>query len=563
MQIPNTIERITIVTGCQRSGTTLTGQILGAHPKAFLIDETDELYQWFRGYSTNAHDAGELWAKASAAADRKYQPSFKRNLAGASAAGASTKTLTHLILKAPNLTFEYDVLARLDMPVSIIFPVRDPRSVVVSMSKLSHVPMVENQLSLLRDKPELLVRFAGEIQQLNDPALPAHVKRALIWRIKSVMFRDFQAAGLPTFQFRYEDLVANTAEMCRRMTDHVGLDFDEQILSHEQAYIGFGPGFNERTRPVDNLSLARWSDRLSPGQESEVIEVTHQEMLELGYVRSPAAPAVNRMTHIPEETLLSPIIFSGRGGSGTRLLSELALASGVFLGNRLNRSKDSTEWVDLFYEMAIGHTREKNGSNGQESKDWQKLLMARAQDVLAQGKWKHGQSWGWKLPESMLLVPQLFEVFTHAKFVHLVRHPVDSSLRRTHMTSRNDNPVGRVVLNAAYETLGFSPLKIRDDKEHVHNAISWLYQVGMVTDFARRQLSAKQYLEIKYEDVCENPDAALSRLAEFIGFHGDLQPVAGVEFDRVRIFALDDPRIDEVWKLCAETAQKLAYKPVA
>ena len=45
MQIPNTIERITIVTGCQRSGTTLTGQILGAHPSAFLIDETDELYQ--------------------------------------------------------------------------------------------------------------------------------------------------------------------------------------------------------------------------------------------------------------------------------------------------------------------------------------------------------------------------------------------------------------------------------------------------------------------------------------------------------------------------------------
>ena len=32
---------ILIIAGCQRSGTTLTGQILGAHSKTFLVDEFD------------------------------------------------------------------------------------------------------------------------------------------------------------------------------------------------------------------------------------------------------------------------------------------------------------------------------------------------------------------------------------------------------------------------------------------------------------------------------------------------------------------------------------------
>lgn len=38
------IERVVAIVGCQRSGTTLTGQIVGAHPQAFLVDEFDGLY---------------------------------------------------------------------------------------------------------------------------------------------------------------------------------------------------------------------------------------------------------------------------------------------------------------------------------------------------------------------------------------------------------------------------------------------------------------------------------------------------------------------------------------
>jgi hypothetical protein len=46
-------------------------------------------------------------------------------------------------------------------------------------------------------------------------------------------------------------------------------------------------------------------------------------------------------------------IFTGRGGSGTRLLSELAAAAGTFIGNDVNKMGDSVEWVDLIYRMVV------------------------------------------------------------------------------------------------------------------------------------------------------------------------------------------------------------------
>ena len=48
-----------------------------------------------------------------------------------------------------------------------------------------------------------------------------------------------------------------------------------------------------------------------------------------------------------------PVILLGRGGSGTRMLSELALGLGVFLGGALNETGDSLEWVESLRELGI------------------------------------------------------------------------------------------------------------------------------------------------------------------------------------------------------------------
>ncbi len=52
----------------------------------------------------------------------------------------------------------------------------------------------------------------------------------------------------------------------------------------------------------------------------------------------------------------APVILLGRGGSGTRLLSGMALLNGVFLGSTLNASQDLVEWLEVRYPLALEAT---------------------------------------------------------------------------------------------------------------------------------------------------------------------------------------------------------------
>ena len=64
--------QLIVVAGCQRSGTTLTGQILGAHSQTFLIDEPDGLYDWFDSWMDNADDQDALFIETILKASKKY-----------------------------------------------------------------------------------------------------------------------------------------------------------------------------------------------------------------------------------------------------------------------------------------------------------------------------------------------------------------------------------------------------------------------------------------------------------------------------------------------------------
>jgi hypothetical protein len=55
----------------------------------------------------------------------------------------------------------------------------------------------------------------------------------------------------------------------------------------------------------------------------------------------------------------------------------------------------------------------------------------------------------------------------------LVLPLLSSSLRRTHMTSRLNNPVGAAALPAAYRYSNRDPAQIRADEPYLHNVYAW------------------------------------------------------------------------------------------
>jgi hypothetical protein len=257
------------------------------------------------------------------------------------------------------------------------------------------------------------------------------------------------------------------------------------------------------------------------------------------------------------DPLDAAVIFTGRGGSGTRLLSQLADEAGIFIGNHRNKSDDSIEWVDLIYHIAVeaGGGHELPAGNA-----YRREIRAVAAAILRRAGPRNSPLWGLKLPEAMLVLPLLIDAFPRAKVVHLTRHPVSSSLRRTHMTSRLSNPVGAVALPAAYRYSRRDPALIAGDEPYLHNACSWNFQVTRVAHYGRSALGGDRYLEIAYENMCAEPSGVAAAVRSFLGCAiAERETTIPVDLTRSSDWNASDPRVDMIWRLCGETAELLGY----
>jgi hypothetical protein len=255
-----------------------------------------------------------------------------------------------------------------------------------------------------------------------------------------------------------------------------------------------------------------------------------------------------------------PVILLGRGGSGTRLLAQLALSVGVFLGNELNPSHDSVEWVETLYDLAVETVTGDIASGSARELYWRTQLRRRASEILATGRRDPTGLWGWKLPETMLTLPHALRAFPRARVVHLVRHPVTSALRRTHITSRLDNPVGRAVLPAAYRACGFDSDNIELDEPYIHNAVSWAYQVGGVLGTLQSMVPAQGRLWFRYEEICTSPDETQKRLAAFLGAAAPITDPPEIDARRTGYYRAEDDRAKKIWSICGKLALELGYE---
>ncbi|WP_456381009.1 glycosyltransferase [Thiolapillus sp.] len=207
----------------------------------------------------------------------------------------------------------------------------------------------------------------------------------------------------------------------------------------------------------------------------------------------------------------SPIIFLGRGGGGTRLLGGIGKDAGVFLGNKLNESMDSEEMILPIYTGIV--------EKYQTFTDWQKQQIvprircaaaSMIQDLDAD------KLWGFKLPESMLMLPELKEAFPNARYIYLVRDPLKTCLRRTHMTARLDNHIGRITLPLAYDWVGRNRASILQDMPEKHMAYTTLHQMSIADEFLD-SLGAQQKYVLRFESIMDNPAGVINDVCDWLG----------------------------------------------
>lgn len=209
----------------------------------------------------------------------------------------------------------------------------------------------------------------------------------------------------------------------------------------------------------------------------------------------------------------NPIILLGKGGGGSRMLSFLVEDCGVCLGNKVNISGDCMDMVIAVYQGVIEKYKCKAA--------WQKDLVVSQLRLAAVRMLKSMDSakrmlWGFKLPENLLLLPELNQAFPCARYIQMFRNPVKTCLRRTHMTARLDNQIGRVTLPLAYREAGLPVAQILTDSSALHMAYTTLHQLKCALSFCRKQLDPSRYYEVYFEDLLTKPDESVRNACNWL-----------------------------------------------
>jgi Sulfotransferase family len=263
--------------------------------------------------------------------------------------------------------------------------------------------------------------------------------------------------------------------------------------------------------------------------------------------RSGRAPGSNTNAPAP---LPGPLVIGGLGGSGTRLVAEIAQELGFFLGRDLNRQKDNL-WFTLLIKARlwyakqrrapdpdlrpgfdilerrlagtgrlrrpeivytaravseaarVGHNQTGSGRGGWAFERAMSILRSRGPSTGARG-------WGWKEPNSHIVLEQLVSRFAGLRYVHTVRHGMEIAHRQKEEELHLWGPRFGVEVPAGVDDLAGA--KLRYWAEANKRAAS----LG-------RDLLGDRFLLVSYDRLCEDPARGIASLIDFLDVRAPLE----------------------------------------
>jgi len=242
-----------------------------------------------------------------------------------------------------------------------------------------------------------------------------------------------------------------------------------------------------------------------------------------------------------------PVVIGGIGGSGTRVVAGVLRACGVQLPGPINKQLDS-EWATLLFKrpgwlevlskgarpaqpiVDVALVLRAMFGGAQLGNESMSILAAAAAEMAALGYqsserlrfWapptpfrlvqdylagRHPSvgagPWGWKEPVSQVMLPEIVAAFPGARYVHVVRHPLDAAW------SSNGQGValwGRLC--------GIDDSLARESPQNAQLAW-WIYTTERAVAIGA-ELGGR-FMLLRFEEMCAEPLAAVRALASFAG----------------------------------------------
>jgi len=193
----------------------------------------------------------------------------------------------------------------------------------------------------------------------------------------------------------------------------------------------------------------------------------------------------------------APVVVGALGGSGTRAVVELLVASGIYMGEFVDADSRDSLYLrrflnDHFDALAADPEREPPALR----RALHRTLRAHRADMP-----DPSADWGWKNPRSLWLLPFLARSFPDLRFIQLLRDGRDMALSGNRVLLDRH---GRALLGD----------RRTGDKQADQLAL-WALGNVRAADAAERLLGPRA-LRIRYEDLCAQPVRELERLVAFL-----------------------------------------------
>lgn len=261
--------------------------------------------------------------------------------------------------------------------------------------------------------------------------------------------------------------------------------------------------------------------------------------------------------HGNKSSWLGPFAIGGVGGSGTRVVAEILIQLGFYLGKDLNPARDNL-WFTLLFKRPRWFLKNSVRKESQIFKGltifekamtadlqfhYEELsfitgavveMMFRGHDYLGAGRglWPIKRSitmfrsrirdhtnyigWGWKEPNTHMYIEYLNKYFQNLKYIHLIRHGIDMAY------SNNQSQLfnwGAMFGIAAHDPS--IPLP-RRSLRYWHEANKRALTLG-------RKLLKERFLVINFDKLCMNPGREIELLIDFLGLD-----TRGVKMDELQ-----------------------------
>ncbi len=228
----------------------------------------------------------------------------------------------------------------------------------------------------------------------------------------------------------------------------------------------------------------------------------------------------------------SPIIVGALGGSGTRVIGQILIDSGVHLGHNLNVANDSLtasilfnrpEWIAASSRadrLAVFTQVQRFLLGRQGPSD--RLAPARAAvgldhpglrhrceyvlgTVRERGPASAARAWGFKEPNTHMFIDELHQLFAGLRYIYVMRHPLDMAFSSNIQQLQN-----------WHERYG---LRVPTDEDEIATA-----QLDLWLEASRRaietgtKLLGDRFLAVDYEALVRNPIPDVDALLRFTGY---------------------------------------------